>query len=63
MSPEVTREELLIALRESVRIMSRFAKRLNALDLGRRANFADPEEWVEALRADGKLKTKKTKSP
>ena len=56
MNPSVTREELVIALRKAVLIMSRFAKTLNAQDRGRRANFADAEEWVEALRKDGKLK-------
>ena len=56
MSPAVTKTELLIALRESVRLQSHYAKLLNVWDRGHRVSFSDAEAWVERLRMTGHLK-------
>jgi len=43
--------ELAIALRESVKLQSHYAKLLNMHDGGERISFNTPKEWMERLRS------------
>ena len=56
MSPRVTKTELLIALRESVRLQTHYAKLLNVWDQGHRVGFTDAEAWIERLKQTGHLR-------
>jgi hypothetical protein len=44
------KEELLIALEESVKTQSHYAKLLNQYDGGKRQEFKSAEEWMDRLR-------------
>jgi hypothetical protein len=46
---KVIRTRLLIALNESLKLQSHYAKLLNAYDGGERMTFKNIEEWSERL--------------
>jgi hypothetical protein len=46
---------LEIALEESVKLQSHYAKLLNMHDGGRRMQFAGSKEWIDRLRATSKI--------
>lgn len=48
-------EDMYVALRESVRLLSTLAGLLNQYDGGRRIKFATPEAWIAGLREAGTL--------
>lgn len=50
-----TEEELMIALRESVKFQTHYARLLNGYDGGKRLEFVSPEHWIERLRKVGTL--------
>jgi hypothetical protein len=54
-SPDVSKVELLIALRESVRLQSNYARRLNLWERGYRFITDSPEAWIARLRETGHL--------
>ena len=54
-------EELRIALEESVRLQSHYAKSLNVLDGGERIVFESAKEWIERLREIGRVPKKTEK--
>lgn len=49
-------ETLRAALMESLILQSHYATILNFCDDGMRMTFATPNEWIERLRAIGKVK-------
>lgn len=51
----MTREQLRIALDESVRLQSHYAQLLNMHDHGARKTFTCVREWIERLRETGRL--------
>ena len=46
---------LEIALRESLKLQSHYAKLLNQYDYGERMTFESAHQWIERLRATGTL--------
>jgi hypothetical protein len=54
-----TKDELEIALKESLILQSHYAKILNKYDGGERRIFKSPKEWIARLREIGKLNRKK----
>ena len=47
---ELTFDELMVALEESVILQSHYAKLLNQYDGGERISFLSPEAWITRLR-------------
>ncbi len=48
-------QELRIALEESVKLQSHYAKLLNMYDGGQRISFATADEWITRLQETGTL--------
>lgn len=48
-------DELMMALKESVKLQSHYATLLNMYDAGERITFDSPEEWINRLREVGML--------
>lgn len=57
MSDEIaeSREVLELALSESLKLQSHYAKLLNMHDGGQRVGFESPAAWIARLRETGKL--------
>ena len=53
--PTTHADELLIALRQSVKLQSHYASLLNMHDGGERVGFKDAEAWIARLRETGTL--------
>lgn len=47
--------DLRLALEESVKLQSHYAKQLNGWDEGKRVGFKSGDEWIARLRQTGKL--------
>ena len=54
----IPKNELLIALRESLRLQSHYASLLNAYDGGKRRGFDSPEAWITRLKETGDIPKK-----
>jgi len=52
------KQDLYVALEESVRLQSHYAKLINGYDGGERHSFGSAEEWIARLRETGKLQGK-----
>jgi len=50
-----SRADLLVALEESVKLQSHYARLLNQWDGGQRRDFLDGTQWVDRLRETGRL--------
>jgi len=48
-------ETYKIALAESIRLQSHYAKLLNIYDEGKRIQFKDSKEWIDRLKETGKI--------
>ena len=53
-------DELMVALKESVKLQSHYATLLNMHDAGKRITFQSPEEWINRLREVGVLPSNKS---
>lgn len=56
-------DELMIALKESLKLQSHYATLLNMYDAGERITFDSPEEWINRLREVGMLPPNKSLKP
>jgi len=55
MENKYTKKELLIALKESLKLQAHYAKLLNEYDNGERVVFENVENWINRLRDLGML--------
>ena len=55
MSPDVSKTELIIALREAVKLKAEYAGRLKLRERSFRAIYDTPEAWIAHLRETGHL--------
>lgn len=56
-SVSLNEAQLLLALEESIKLQSHYAKLLNQYDGGTRISFSSPEEFMERLRSIDRLTT------
>lgn len=54
---EATRAELIVALRESVKLQAHYAELLNVHDGGERIGFDGADAWIVRLAKSGRLRS------